>query len=42
MEPLSQISTFWDSVHAMEQDVRRALKTAGNGMYAERYWCIKE
>lgn len=36
----TQISTFWADLHSMEQDVRQTLLTAGNGVYAERYWRV--
>ncbi len=36
----SQINTFWESLAAMEYDVRETF-SIGDGMYAERYWSLK-
>ena len=36
----SQISTFWESLEAMEADVRRAFTDAPTGQYVERFWRI--
>ena len=36
----SQISTFWDSLTAMEADVRRAFTDAQTGRFVERLWKI--
>ena len=36
----SQISTFWDSLEAMEADVRRAFRDEASGSYVERFWTI--
>ena len=34
----SQISTFWDSLEAMDADVRRAFRDPRSGDYIERFW----
>lgn len=34
----SQISTFWDSLEAMETEVRHAFTDATSGRYVERFW----
>lgn len=34
----SQISTFWESVEAMEAATRRSMWDAAAGSYVERYW----
>ncbi len=36
----SQISTFWDSLDAMEADVRRAFTDPSTGLFVERFWKI--
>ena len=36
----SQISTFWNSLEAMEADVRRSSTHPETGHYVERYWTI--
>lgn len=36
----SQISTFWQSIDAMEQDVRQSSTHPQTGEYVERYWEI--
>ncbi|MCY3832274.1 MAG: PIG-L family deacetylase [Chloroflexi bacterium] len=36
----SQISTFWDSLAAMEADVKRAFYDSQTGAYVERLWKI--
>jgi len=36
----SQISTFWDSLEAMEKDVARAFTDSKSGAYVERFWKI--
>ena len=34
----SQISTFWQSVHEMEDALRSQALAVGNGQYGENLW----